>query len=742
MSRVLLAFSFALFLIPVNALAAEPQEWQADLLVVGATESGWAAAMQAARQGVPRIVVVHDGVWWGGQYTEQALCCVDENKGVSKIGFGPEWHRSRMSFQRSGLFKELIDGIEAHNRAKYGYEMPGNSWHGPTTFHPAEAEAVFRRMIEPYIDSGQVRVAWEYYPVKAQLSADRNTLEGLTFHSLIDKPDLKVTARMTIDASDWGDAIQVAGAEFEVGPDGRAKYGESSAPEDLSNYPPNELNPITWCMVIEEGTAETPIPRPQHYDERSYYRVSKLTLPNLGKLKWDRKVRNRGSINHWPDEGKVTRNQLSVYTVRRIVDGYKHASGEPTAILLCYTNGQDYPLERLPQHVVDALEATEKGASQKSLVLMNREQRQLVFDDCKQHALGVLYTLQTLVHDRAEDKTHTLRKFHLSDEFGTPDQLPIKPYIRESLRLQAQYMMRQEDSRNQDGPTKDKAKESYAAAMYYDGIFCWQFHYDFHRTGRTYLTAEGATGPWIDYEKTGRNTRVVSDRSLFPLRSLVPVRMQGLLGAQKNLGYSSVVSAAIRLHDQCVTAGQASGAIAALCLDRNISAHDIARDFSLLEEVRHSLCGKLEGVQPLLLWPFRDLQASDPNYVAINRLAARRAFPLGRRDVDFLSDEPADPKWRTEVARRSLLTKQADNPPQVPDGTMTRGEFATAWWKAIQDLPDIKFPTPSKVGDADADGIADVDDARPFDADNDDLPSWLDEDDHRPGSAWEPPAKQ
>ena len=63
-----------------------------DLLIVGGTESGWAAAIQAARMGVESITIVHDGDWLGGQYTEQALACVDENKGVGKVGWGVPWH--------------------------------------------------------------------------------------------------------------------------------------------------------------------------------------------------------------------------------------------------------------------------------------------------------------------------------------------------------------------------------------------------------------------------------------------------------------------------------------------------------------------------------------------------------------------------------------------------------------------------------------------------------------------------
>ena len=138
-----------------------------DLLIVGGTESGWAAAIQAARMGVRSITIVHDGRWLGGQYTEQALACVDENKGVGNVGWGVDWHPMKRAFHRSGLFKELMDRIETFNEQKYGSPMPGRPFHGPSTFRPAEAEAIFREMLHPYVDSGQVRLFWQYYPVAA-----------------------------------------------------------------------------------------------------------------------------------------------------------------------------------------------------------------------------------------------------------------------------------------------------------------------------------------------------------------------------------------------------------------------------------------------------------------------------------------------------------------------------------------------------------------------------------------------
>lgn len=681
-----------------------------DLLIVGGTESGWAAAIQAARMDVEKIVIVHDGEWLGGQYTEQALACVDENKGTGKVGWGVDWHPMKRSFHRSGLFKELMDRLEAFNAQKYGSPMPGLPYHGPSTFRPAEAEAIFREMLTPNIESGQVTFLTNQYPVRADVDRAGNhpRLTGLWFSKLGEKePELHVEAKMTIDASDWGEAIQVSGAAFEYGPDPPERYGEPSAPV---NAPLNEMNPITWAMIVAESDGETPIERPANFDNRNYPRATHFSQQEFRDLKWDVKNPGLGSIPHWPDAGTESKRQLSVYSVRRIVDGYTSRDGK-TSILLNYMNGQDYPLERLPQRVIDRLEATEKGASLKNLVVMTREQREIVFADAKQHSLGVLYHLQNFVHDRASDKTNSFRNFHLSHEFGTADNLPPKPYIREGLRLKAMYMMREQDGRNRDGETKTNAKPRFAHVMYPDGLFTWQFHYDFHRTGRTYLLDEGNSGPWIDYHKPNRHTKFLSDRSVFPLRSLIPESIDGLIGAQGNVGFSSIVSAAIRLHDQRVHIGQAAGATAAVSLQTGEQPRVFPYQRESLEAIRDGLCGEDEDSVPLLLWPFRDLDTGDRSFVAVNRLASLGVLPIGPREVDFKTDQPAEEKWMQEVIERSQVEMT------LPSGLITRGEFCELVWTRLQQQGWKRFEFVRETpNDADGDGILDRDDALLFTA--------------------------
>ena len=179
------------------------------------------------------------------------------------------------------------------------------------------------------------------------------------------------------------------------------------------------------------------------------------------------------------------------------------------------------------------------------------------------------------------DRTHSFRRFELSDEFGTPDRCPPKPYIRESLRLRAMAMLRQQWTTGWRGNAVN-----YADVMPHDGIACWQFEYDFHPTRREFLDAGRTDVPWTTAFRPGRTWGPpYSGRALFPARSVVPERVDGLLGAQKNLGYSSIVSSAVRLHDQSVAIGQGVGALAALSLDEQVAPRAVPEDRRLMNRL-------------------------------------------------------------------------------------------------------------------------------------------------------------
>jgi len=390
----------------------------------------------------------------------------------------------------------------------------------------------------------------------------------------------------------------------------------------------------------------------------------------------------------------------------------------PDVLLLCFP-AFDYPTDVWPKGVADALEASEAGASKKNIATLTPEQRQIVYEDAKRFSLGFLYYLQTEVHDAMEDKTHSFRRFKLSEEFGTPDNLPPKPYLRESLRTKCMYMMRQQDTTGHGGQSTN-----FATVMYHDAVASWQFEYDFHPTGRKFLDGDPA-GPWHNYFRDGRTWGPpYSGRSTFPVRSMVPESVDGLLVAQKNLGYSSLVSSALRLHDQSMAVGQAVGAVAAVSLAEGVQPRAIPYDRALLSKVQEGLCARLDGGQPATLWPFGDLDPSHPAFEAVNLLGVRGALPDGPDAVEFRAEALATPEWRAALVARALANKVHKEAPEAPQGALSRGDFARQWWERIKGLPDVPYER-VQPDDADGDGIPDRDDALLFSAATNSWPDYV-----------------
>jgi hypothetical protein len=103
-------------------------------------------------------------------------------------------------------------------------------------------------------------------------------------------------------------------------------------------------------------------------------------------------------------------------------------------------------------------------------------------------------------------------------EFGTSDRLPPKPYVREALRLEALYMMKEQDilarSNVQSGAEEKFGELGWARMMPPDNIFGFQFNLDFHPTRRVFLN--GPSGPWMCAATENRNWSTHRDRAGFP----------------------------------------------------------------------------------------------------------------------------------------------------------------------------------------------------------------------------------
>ena len=635
-NRLFSISSFCLILIGwvfwAGGTGARAETVEADLLVVGGNESACAAAVQAARLGVKKVVLVNDIEWLGGQFSSEGVGCPDEWTTVNG---------RRTHFPRSGLFLEVVRSIRAHNSATYGLACPGNSFCGTETIEPAAAEKIFEDLLKPQVDSGALRVMRGWQPDKVRV--DHGRVTGVTFTRTVSAKSepLTVNARLTLDASDWGDVIRLSGAKHGAGPDLKSRFGEPSAPESFDEAGPQEMNPLSWCLVLREtqGKVAT-IAKPERYRPASYIGLDKIAP--------------------WVDSdmsgGIYSPSGNSPYTHRRLVDRWHNDLSPGTEATFLNYPTQDYPLCQLPQHVIDALEKEEPGSSKKNIVELRPELRQIIFEDVKQHALGMLYHLQTAVHDRVGDFPQSFRYMRLTEEFGTADQLPPKPYVREGLRLEALYMLREQDIR------AETREPTWGKVLAPDSIFGFQFNIDFHPTRRKF-DGQDREGVWHNYQTPNRGWHTDTDRSTFPLRGLVPVEMNGLVGGGKNIGVSSVVQSAIRLHGQMMHVGQAGATLAWMCLRDGIQPRQLVGDFAKVRELQmHLVRGK--GGPGVLLWPWQDLEPDDSCFEAANMLAVRGVW---QQDADSLSFVPERHVTRRELAR--ALARLYRSLPEAKDWT-------------------------------------------------------------------------
>ncbi|WP_038167304.1 FAD-dependent oxidoreductase, partial [Verrucomicrobium sp. BvORR106] len=560
----------------------------ADLLIVGGNESACAAAVQAARLGVKRVVLVNDIKWLGGQFSAEGVGCLDEWTMVEG---------RRVNFPRSGLFLEVVRSIRAYNSARYGKATPGNAFCGTDTIEPAAAAELFEGLVRPHVQSGVLRIERGWEPVKVEVQ--NGAVTGVEFGPAEGGGNrLRITAKLTLDASDWGDVIRLSGARYGAGPDLKSRFGEASAPETFDEAGVQEMNPLSWCVVLREtGGRPAVIPRPPAYDARSFAALDKLAP-------W---------VDSDMSAGMYSPSGNSPYTHRRLVDRWHNGFPAGTEATFLNYPVQDYPLCQLPQQVAEALERSEPGASKKNIVDLSPAQRRIIFEDAKQHTLGVVHHLQTAVHDRVGDFPQSFRYMELTDEFGTPDRLPPKPYVREGLRLEALCMLREQDIRTAEKEPK------WARVLPTDGVFGFQFNIDFHPTRRKYLTGD-RNGPWQFVHTPTRGWHTDTDRALFPLRGLIPVTMDGLIGGGKNIGASSVVQSALRLHGQMMHVGQTGATLAWMSLRNGVQPRATVGDLARVRELQSRLV-KGCGGPGILIWPWHDLDPDDLHFEAANALA-------------------------------------------------------------------------------------------------------------------------
>jgi hypothetical protein len=163
------------------------------------------------------------------------------------------------------------------------------------------------------------------------------------------------------------------------------------------------------------------------------------------------------------------------------------------------------------------------------------------------------------------------------DMTGTTHGLAKSVYIRESRRIRADFtVLEQHVGVEQRG-------KLVGAASFDDSVGVGSYRIDLHPS----------TG--------GRNYVDVSSYPFqIPLGALLPVRVENLLPACKNLGVSHITNGCYRLHPVEWNIGEAAGALAAYSLERKLNPRQVRNTPAHLADLQRLLTETL-GFE--LVWP-------------------------------------------------------------------------------------------------------------------------------------------
>jgi hypothetical protein len=507
------------------------RELETDVVVLGGGTGGCAAALAAARAGC-RVVVTEPTAWLGGQMTSQAVP-PDEHPWIEEFGCTRTWRRFR-----EGVRVCFRDHFPLNGSTLVDERVAlGGALVTRVPCPPEVALKVIEQLLLPHRIAGRVEQLCSVRPVAAEVERDR--VVSVTVEDLETGDRTVLTGAYFLDATECGDVLPLAGVEYVTGAESQAETGE---PHAAAEADPLDMQAITWCFALDHLPGEDhTIDRPADYDFWRDYRppfwpdrLLSWLAPDPARPSQPRPMTLEGHDGTFP-----------LWRYRRLVERDQFLPGTvPSDITLVNWPQNDYFLG--PIYEVDEDEAARhlRGARELSLSL--------------------LYWLQT--EAPRPDDGHGYPGLRLRrDLMATPDGLAKAPYVRESRRIRAQRTVVEQDLNPDLRPQ--------GATEYHDSVGVGAYRIDLHPStgGKTYIDV-----PSMPFE--------------IPLRSLLPIRVENLLAAAKNIGTTHVTNGCYRLHPVEWNVGEAAGALAAFCVRRpGCTPHGVASDGDTLADFQRTL---------------------------------------------------------------------------------------------------------------------------------------------------------
>jgi hypothetical protein len=249
-----------------------------DVLIIGASTSGTSAGITAARLGVSTLIV-EESPWIGGMFTTQGVGACDGNHNLP-----------------SGIWNEFREALRSHYG---GAEALETGWVSNTLFEPSVGNKIFNKMAS---QEKNLQIIHGYYVTN--IIKVGNLVKGAIFKN--DKNEiLEVTAKVTIDATDIGETLKMAGAEYRLGMDSRSETNEANAPMTANDI----VQDLTWVAILKDygANVDKTIAKPSDYNASNFKGSCVETVDNI-KIDCDKmltygKLPNNKYMINWPTKG-------------------------------------------------------------------------------------------------------------------------------------------------------------------------------------------------------------------------------------------------------------------------------------------------------------------------------------------------------------------------------------------------------------------------------------------------------
>ncbi|HEX4999761.1 MAG TPA: FAD-dependent oxidoreductase [Terriglobia bacterium] len=521
------------------------RERSTEILIVGGGLGGVAGSLAALALG-RKVILTEETSWIGGQLTAQGVP-PDEHPWIEGAGCTATYQRLRR-----GIRDYYRRNYPLMPEARFNAHLnPGLGRVSPLCHEPRVALAVIYELLAPYLANAQLEILPLNRPVAVETDGDRVT--SVTVRN-VEGQSLVIHAPYILDATELGDLIALGGVEHVMGAESQRQTGEPHAL--TGDADPLDQQAVTACFAMDYLPGEDhTIDRPDEYDFWRSYRASFWPGPQLGWVFVDPvtlDVRRQAVFGDGSDSGKE-----DLWNFRRIFYRGHYPEGRYASdITLVNWPQNDYWLG--------------------PLVGVPPEERQTNIRRAQQLSLSLLYWMQT--EAPRLDGGFGYRGIRLRrDVLGTENGLAKHVYVRESRRIRAEFTVLEQYI------GVEARAGIQGAEPFKDSVGVGSYRIDLHPTTRQRTYVDISSWPFQ-----------------IPLGALIPIRMENLLPAAKNIGVTHITNGCYRMHPVEWNIGEAAGALAAYCLEKALVPRQVRNTPEYLGDFQRLLEHELGLV---LTWP-------------------------------------------------------------------------------------------------------------------------------------------